>query len=110
MLAGAAADRVTGPVSHPVTADGSGYSSPALTWTQGSHPVSSSFSGSVSPGGTSSQSVTATASGTVSASVDWSPSTTTGAWSGSTATLNCVYEPITVSASGPLTACFGQSG
>ena len=66
-----------GSTTHAVSADGAGYTSPSLTWTQGGHPVSSSFSGSVSPGGTSVQTVTATASGTVSASADWNPSSTT---------------------------------
>ena len=93
-------DAAAASTTHAVSADGGGYTSPTLTWTQGGHPVFTSFPGSVSPGGTSVQTVTATASGTVSASADWNPSSTTNTWSGSLPGSSGVDHFITVSARG----------
>lgn len=48
--------------------------------------------------------MTSTASGTISASADWSPSSTTGTWSGSVGALGQTDQGLVASAGGPLTA------
>jgi len=94
----------SGSASTPLIVDGESYVASSLSWTKGQHQVSSSFSSSVTAGGTKSHTFAPDASGTVSASVDWSGSSTSGTWPGTVAALGVSERTITASASGNLTA------
>lgn len=74
-----------------------------VTWPQNSI-ASATASGTVTTGSTSSVNVPVTATGLVSASVDWQPSSVARTATGTAGLLSYVDTPITVSANGTITA------
>lgn len=94
----------SGTKATPVALDGLGYVTADLTWGQDTHTVSSALGGSVANGSPSATTIPVTATGAVSASVDWSSSTTSNTWSGTVANVGSDTRGITVSANGTVSA------
>lgn len=93
--------------SQSVDLEGEGWVTSDLTWTQGTRTQADSLSGSLTAGGNTTRTLSATASGTISASADWASSSTSGTWSGTVANLGQNDRGITVSANGAITASLG---
>ncbi|MFY9586947.1 MAG: PA14 domain-containing protein [Actinomycetota bacterium] len=94
----------SGITTKTTAADASGFAQGSLNWTQGTHTVSTSGSRSIAPAGSSSINLTTNTTGTMSSTVDWNSSTTSGSWNGNVANLGTYNQPVTASAGGTLSA------
>ena len=95
---------VSGTRTKAVTLDGDGWVTSDMTWTQGSRPQTDSISGSVPAGGSTNRTLAANATGTISASTDWSSSSTSNTWSGTVANLGQNDRDIVASANGSISS------
>jgi RHS repeat-associated protein len=94
----------SGVATKTTTADAGGFAQGTLSWTRGSHSVTTTGSRSIAAAGSSTVDFTTNTTGPISSSVDWSSSTTSGSWSSSVANLGTYNQPITASAGGTLSA------
>ena len=90
----------SGTRSTTFTADGEGWVTSDTTWTQGSRNQSDSISGSVAAGGNTNRTLAVSAAGTISASTDWSSSSTSQTWNSTVTTAGQNDHTIVASANG----------
>lgn len=101
---GAAGSSSSSSSSSPMLFDGEAYGTASLSWPRDTHQVHPTFTTSVSAQATNSHSVSPNTSGTISASLDWNPTSTSQTWNSSVGALGTTTQSITASSSGALTA------